>query len=556
MNKHITKIIAVAFLFLSFAFSHSANAATTDNVYGQAWSANTGFINFNNCLTLPAASCAGVNYGVRIDVTNAVSGSAWSNNIGWVKFSGLSSCPSGSCNAMYNPVTGAISGWARACAGTVNGDCASATRSDGWDGWISLSSSSGVTYGANLNKISGLGSGQAWGSDVVGWIDFSGVKLDQATNGACGTANGVAVSVAPTPSPATPPNNLCTTGTQTAVSGTGPWTWSCNGSGGGTNANCSAPLLPGNNPIVTTNPTGVGVTSITPTSACLPGGNLNINGSTKFPMNRYMEWSPNSNMSGNGTLNAGSTSTSGNYTPFSCTISGLTPNTTYYYRAAVVDSALAKFTGAILSFTTGAVGNPIVTTGAPSSITATSAILGGHSVNINGSSNVPLALTVEYGTNPAMPSGSYATLFTNPSSTSTNTNFNPFVGASGLTSNTTYYVRAVATYNGVTRYTGAIVPFTTLPGAVPNVSLTPWCSGSQGVLTLNTSNISAGTSCSGSAPWTSVPSASESKNVSQGSYSLTCGGASSGSISVPACPGGPACPTCPPPPKKPRWWEF
>jgi hypothetical protein len=57
-------------------------------------------------------------------------------------------------------------------------------------------------------------------------------------NGVCGSANGVAVSSAPT-------TNLCSAGTATAVSGSGPWTWSCDGSGGGTNANCSAPLASG-----------------------------------------------------------------------------------------------------------------------------------------------------------------------------------------------------------------------------------------------------------------------------------------------------------------------
>jgi len=54
-------------------------------------------------------------------------------------------------------------------------------------------------------------------------------------NGVCGPANGVAVSTAPT-------TGLCTAGTPTTLSGTGPWTWACNGStNGGTNASCSTP---------------------------------------------------------------------------------------------------------------------------------------------------------------------------------------------------------------------------------------------------------------------------------------------------------------------------
>jgi len=56
-------------------------------------------------------------------------------------------------------------------------------------------------------------------------------------NGACGTADGVAVS-------STPTINLCTAGTATSVSGSGPWNWSCLGSNGGTDAQCTAPVLP------------------------------------------------------------------------------------------------------------------------------------------------------------------------------------------------------------------------------------------------------------------------------------------------------------------------
>ena len=48
----------------------------------------------------------------------------------------------------------------------------------------------------------------------------------------CGLSNGVAVNSAPT-------TNLCSTGTASVVSGSGPWQWSC--SSGGTAASCSAP---------------------------------------------------------------------------------------------------------------------------------------------------------------------------------------------------------------------------------------------------------------------------------------------------------------------------
>jgi DNA-binding beta-propeller fold protein YncE len=52
-------------------------------------------------------------------------------------------------------------------------------------------------------------------------------------NGACGTSNGRVLRSAPT-------EDLCSTGTPSAVIGTGPWTWTCFGVNEGTDASCSA----------------------------------------------------------------------------------------------------------------------------------------------------------------------------------------------------------------------------------------------------------------------------------------------------------------------------
>jgi len=49
----------------------------------------------------------------------------------------------------------------------------------------------------------------------------------------CGSSHGQTISSAPT-------TNLCSSGTASSVSGTGPWNWSCIASGGGSDANCSA----------------------------------------------------------------------------------------------------------------------------------------------------------------------------------------------------------------------------------------------------------------------------------------------------------------------------
>ena len=110
-------------------------------------------------------------YGVRIDpLTGVFSGYAWSENIGWISFApppdyatypgtGYPNCTiNGTCpvapnySAKIDFATGKVTGWARACAGTVNGDCNSPTRTDGWDGWILLGpiEKGGTDYGVNV----------------------------------------------------------------------------------------------------------------------------------------------------------------------------------------------------------------------------------------------------------------------------------------------------------------------------------------------------------------------------------------------------------------------
>ena len=53
-----------------------------------------------------------------------------------------------------------------------------------------------------------------------------------AVNGACGQANGTISTVAPSA-------GLCSVGTASAVTGTGPWTWQCAGSNGGSTSSCT-----------------------------------------------------------------------------------------------------------------------------------------------------------------------------------------------------------------------------------------------------------------------------------------------------------------------------
>lgn len=116
-----------------------------------------------------------VSYGVVMNNdTGYLGGFAWSENIGWIKFGGLSSFPVGAGTQAQNAqiVSGKLIGWARACEGTVSGDCSTMTsRTDGWDGWISLG---GVNYDVSYDNPTQDFSGYAWGSDLVGWISFVG----------------------------------------------------------------------------------------------------------------------------------------------------------------------------------------------------------------------------------------------------------------------------------------------------------------------------------------------------------------------------------------------
>lgn len=178
LKKLTLAIIFLVVLFVVFSFNQDeknfhqikVSAGDTHNLSGYAWSDNIGWINFN---CLDEDTCGAVNYGVNIGSNNDLSGYAWSDNIGWISFntSDLVSCPKGTCKAKL--VGGSLTGWAKALSAGVNG----------WDGWISLGTqpSGLITYGVTLGANSEF-TGYAWGSDVVGWVDFNpvygGVRKD------------------------------------------------------------------------------------------------------------------------------------------------------------------------------------------------------------------------------------------------------------------------------------------------------------------------------------------------------------------------------------------
>lgn len=151
---------AIFVLWVSIAIpSHTQKvfAATGSPITGYLWSDNIGWIDAN-CSN--SGVCGTNSFGLSIDTSGTISGYAWSDNIGWVsaQATDVSGCPTSPCTPTMNISTGAVAGWLKALSANGNG----------WDGWISLS---GTNYGPTLSN--GNFTGYAWGSDVVGWVDWS-----------------------------------------------------------------------------------------------------------------------------------------------------------------------------------------------------------------------------------------------------------------------------------------------------------------------------------------------------------------------------------------------
>ncbi|MEI6209479.1 MAG: DUF1566 domain-containing protein, partial [Desulfuromonadales bacterium] len=142
------------------------------------------------------------------------SGQTWS-------FGSLTLSKSGSGTGSVTPDTGAItwtgtSGSGRYIIGTLVTLTATPAAGSTFIGWSGACSGSGACQ-----------------------ITMDAVKSVTATfnitpiNGTCGSSNTAILTAAPT-------TNLCTTGTASSVTGSGPWSWSCSGAYGGTTATCTA----------------------------------------------------------------------------------------------------------------------------------------------------------------------------------------------------------------------------------------------------------------------------------------------------------------------------
>jgi choice-of-anchor A domain-containing protein len=217
-------------------------------------------------------------------------------------------------------------------------------------------------------------------------------------------------------------------------------------------------------PVIAPNATATPATSVTATSATLNG---TVNANNADTSVRFELRTASGSYSSPGSL-ATPPSVSGSIdTPVSFAVSGLVPNTIYFYHV-VATNAGGTATSAEQSFTTAALPPTVAATPA-TNVTATSATL-------NGTVNANNATTTDVHFDLRMASGSYASLASLPNVSGTLAT--PVSGAvSGLIPNTTYFYRVVASNAGGTA-TSAEQSFTTTaagPTAVtkPATKVTP-----------------------------------------------------------------------------------
>ncbi len=148
-------LVGVLAVFLTFFWTAGAQTIG-DGLSGFAWSSNIGWIQTRGTATNGAEFGVGYN-----DSTTSFSGYAWSSNIGWIHFNPAGPYPASPNHGVsFDEASSRLIGWARALS-----------HGGGWDGWIKMSDNNHAVSVGDDGRLSGY----AWGDDVVGWVDFSGV---------------------------------------------------------------------------------------------------------------------------------------------------------------------------------------------------------------------------------------------------------------------------------------------------------------------------------------------------------------------------------------------
>jgi hypothetical protein len=136
--------------------------------------------------------------------------------------------------------------WIWCCAGSYGGTTAQCSAQKAPVNGQCGSSSGGTYTSMPITNLCTTGTASPiTGNGPWNWSCIGGeggtsapcfAQLQQTVvNGQCGTSSGGIYTIAPS-------LFLCSAGTATSVSGAGPWSWSCTGSGGGTAAQCTAQL--------------------------------------------------------------------------------------------------------------------------------------------------------------------------------------------------------------------------------------------------------------------------------------------------------------------------
>jgi hypothetical protein len=148
------------------------------------------------------------------------------------------------CSVGTNSSLSGSGPWSWSCIGSCvgsNSSCSAALRTDGVcgtsNGVIFCTSPSVNLCGGGTNtSIITNSTTFAWRCiGINGGLNVSCGAGIGIVNGACGVSNGNSYYTKPIV-------NLCSSGINSSVAGSGPWTWSCGGNCSGTNSSCSASL--------------------------------------------------------------------------------------------------------------------------------------------------------------------------------------------------------------------------------------------------------------------------------------------------------------------------
>ncbi len=154
------------------------------------------------------------------------------------------------CSAGTASVVGGAGPWSWSCEGVnggSNANCSASVAPAPVNGICGSSHGATLAAAPTTNLCSDGNSSAVAGTGPWSWscsgvnggsnANCSASAAPVPVNGICGSSHGATLSAAPT-------TNLCSDGNSSAVAGTGPWSWSCSGVNGGSNANCSANLVP------------------------------------------------------------------------------------------------------------------------------------------------------------------------------------------------------------------------------------------------------------------------------------------------------------------------